>query len=88
MQNHPSWRTEDERGQRQKGHLGKGLQEVGPRDMWFASDITKVNHAYSIFTVMPLRSITVALFPVWKWDRGQLLFKAKEIEYASCKTEN
>jgi len=40
------------------------------------------------YTVMPLRSITVALFPVWKWDRGQLLFKAKEIEYASCKTEN
>ncbi len=38
--------------------------------------------------IMPLRSITVALFPVWKWDRGQLLFKAKEIEYASCKTEN
>ncbi len=26
----------------------------------------------------------VALFPVWKWDRGQILFNAKEIEYASC----
>ena len=39
-------------------------------------------------TVMPLSGITVSLFPVCKWDRGQLLFKAKEIEYASCKTEN
>jgi hypothetical protein len=41
-----------------------------------------------LYTVMPLRCITVALFPVWKWDRGQLLFNAKEIESASCEAEN
>jgi hypothetical protein len=39
-------------------------------------------------TVMPLSGINVALFPVWKWARGQLLFIAKEIESASCDTEN
>ncbi len=27
-------------------------------------------------TVMPLRVIGVSLFPVWKWNRGQVLFKA------------
>jgi hypothetical protein len=32
-----------------------------------------------LYTVMPLRCITVALFPVWKWDRGQVLFNAEEI---------
>ncbi len=37
---------------------------------------------------MPLSGITVALFPVWKWDRGQLIFNAKEIECASCNAEN
>jgi hypothetical protein len=40
------------------------------------------------YTVMPLSGITVTLFPVWKWDRGQLLFNAKEIECASCNAEN
>ncbi len=28
------------------------------------------------------------IVPVWKWDRGQLLFNAKEIESASCEAEN
>jgi hypothetical protein len=28
------------------------------------------------YTVMPLRVIRVSLFPVWKWNRGQVLFKA------------
>jgi hypothetical protein len=28
------------------------------------------------YTVMPLRVIGVSLFPVWKWNRGQVLFKA------------
>jgi hypothetical protein len=40
------------------------------------------------YTVMPLSGITVALFPVWKLDRGQLLFNAKEIECVSCNAEN
>ncbi len=40
------------------------------------------------YTVMPLRVIGVSLFPVWKWNRGQLLFNAKEIESASCEAEN
>ncbi len=39
-------------------------------------------------TVMPLRVILLSLFPVWKWARGQLSFKAKEIECASCDVEN
>ncbi len=42
----------------------------------------------SVYTVKPLSGITVALFPVWKWDRGQILFNAKEIESASCDAEN
>ena len=42
----------------------------------------------STYTVMPLKVILLSLFPVWKWDRGQLSFKAKEIECASCDAEN
>jgi hypothetical protein len=26
------------------------------------------------YTVMPLSDITVSLFPVWKWNRGKVLF--------------
>ncbi len=40
------------------------------------------------YTVKPLSGIPVALFPVWKWDRGQILFNAIEIESASCDAEN
>ncbi len=39
-------------------------------------------------TIKPLSGIPIALFPVWKWDRGQILFNAKEIESASCDAEN
>ncbi len=39
-------------------------------------------------TVMPLSGITVALFPVWKWDGGQVLFNAEEIQSASYNAEN
>jgi hypothetical protein len=44
--------------------------------------------AYQPYTVMPLRCIIVALFPVWKWDRGQVLFNAEEIQSASYNPEN
>jgi hypothetical protein len=46
------------------------------------------NRCSLLYTVMQLRGIIVALFPVWKWDQGQLLFSAKEIESASSEAEN
>ncbi len=39
-------------------------------------------------TVKPLRCIIVALFPVWNWDRGPVLFNAEEIQSASYNPEN
>jgi hypothetical protein len=30
-------------------------------------------------TVMSLKVILLSLFPVWKWARGQLSFKAKNV---------
>jgi hypothetical protein len=39
-------------------------------------------------TVMPLRGILVSILHECKWARGQLSFKAKEIECASCDAEN
>jgi hypothetical protein len=39
-------------------------------------------------TVMPLRGILLSLLHECKWARGQLSFKAKEIECASCDAEN
>jgi hypothetical protein len=59
--------------------------------LFFNRVLTKtktINLFQKIYTVMPLSAITVALFPVWKWARGQLLFTANEIEYASCDAEN
>ena len=39
-------------------------------------------------TVMPLRGILLSLLHECKWAQGQLSFKAKEIECASCDAEN
>jgi hypothetical protein len=39
-------------------------------------DIPEFQNLNPCYTVMPLRVIGVSLFPVWKWNRGQVLFKA------------
>jgi hypothetical protein len=42
----------------------------------------------SLYTVIPLSGITVSLLHECKWDRGQLLLNANEIESAFCDAEN
>ncbi len=55
---------------------------------WSTGFVSAADDLKKSYTVMPLRCITVAMFPVWKWDRGQLLFNSREIESTSCEAEN
>ncbi len=60
--------------------------------LYHSSSLKSSNHngqaKSALYTIMPLKVILLSLFPVWKWARGQLSFKAKEIECASCDAEN
>ena len=59
------------------------LKGLGHQMDW---DIFDMNG--QMYTVMLLSGISVALFPVWKWDQEQVLFNAEEVQSASYNPEN